>query len=383
MRIGLVIERFDPQRGGAESWTFLFAERLIALGHELHVAAMEFSPETARLPIVPHILPATRDKLAFAAAAEAAMRPLNLDIVHDMGAGWFGDVSLPHDGSRAAQAEYKLAALPAWARPWKRLMMAVLPRYRTFRRLSQRQFADPRRIHIAMSRMTAEHFRRFHGVPAERIRVVHHGVDTERFSPEACRPLRQAARARLGLDEADVVFAFLGHDYHRKGLEPAIRALAVLAAGPSRSKLLVVGGRKEQPGFVRLAKRLGVADRVLFEGPQPDPLPCYAAADAVLLPSFYDPFGLVALEGASCGLPVIVSRAAGAHELFIDGRDGLLLDDPADIAALADRMYRLEDPAQRLPMAAAARAMAERHTFRQNCDAIVAIYEEILRRKDA
>ena len=53
MRIGLVIERFDPQRGGAEYWTFQFAQRLLARGHEVHVVAEQFSEAGLRLPVVP------------------------------------------------------------------------------------------------------------------------------------------------------------------------------------------------------------------------------------------------------------------------------------------------------------------------------------------
>ena len=114
-----------------------------------------------------------------------------------------------------------------------------------------------------------------------------------------------------------------------------------------------------------------------FVGPVEDPVPYYAAADALVLPSFYDPFGLVVLEAAACGLPVVTSRASGASELLSEGRDGYVLDDPADAASWADRLERLLDPALRRRMGEAARRLALQYTLERNCDALLAIYHEL------
>jgi len=184
MRIGLVIEHFNPRRGGAEQWTWQFARHLLARGHEVHVVAQDFSPDAGALPVVPHLLGPVRGRLRLARAAEAALRRLALDVVHDMGVGWHCDVFESHDGSRFAQWEQKLLLLPPWARPWKRKLIRVLPRYREFRRLMARQFADSPRIVLALSKMVARDYQQYHRVRPERIRLIYNGVDVARFSPE-------------------------------------------------------------------------------------------------------------------------------------------------------------------------------------------------------
>jgi UDP-glucose:(heptosyl)LPS alpha-1,3-glucosyltransferase len=355
---------------------------------------------------VPHRLPARLSRLGFAAAAENALRPLRLDIVHDMGAGWYGDVFESHDGAREAQWERKLAMLPAWLRPLKRLLIAALPRYREFRKLAARQFTDPRRLVIAMSRRVAEGYQKYHGVPAERLRVIYHGVDAERFSPDRCREVRAECRSRFGVHDGELAIAFVGHDHVRKGLPTLLRAAGRLAHGGQPLRVLVAGGRGASRAMRQIASRTGVADRVAWLGPLADPLPCYAAADVFVLPSFYEPFGLVALEAAACGLPTIVSAECGASELFAEsssrlpggssqavgwvepigephqgqasGSNGFVLNDPADDAELASHLTRLADSTLRQAVGAAARRLAEAHTWQAMCEATVAVYDEVL-----
>lgn len=378
MRIGLVIENLTPRRGGAEQWTLQLAAQLLARGHEVHVAAQSFAPEALELPLVAHHIRPTRSRLAAAAAAEQALCGLALDIVHDMGAGWYGQVFQSHDGSRLAQWEQKLTTLPAWLRPLKRQLLHLLPRYAEFRRLIARQFADPRRIIIAMSKRVAADFQHFHGIRPEQIRLIYHGVDVQRFTPQACAKRREAMRRQLGLADDETALLFIGHDFGRKGLSTTIRAIGRLDRRASRVRLLVVGHDKRQPLYALLAARYGVGDRVTFLNAQDDPLPFYAAADVLTLPTFYDPFGLVVLEAAACGLPAVTSRQAGVGELLCDGAEGFLLDDPADDRLLAERLARLCDPGLRAVMGAAGRRLALRHTLARNCDEILAVYGELL-----
>ena len=126
-------------------------------------------------------------------------------------------------------------------------MLRVLPRYRDFRRLMARQFGDPQRIVIAVSQMCARDYQRYHDVPAERIRLVYHGTDNERFSPAHRDRWREEIRDRLGVCEDEVLLLFVGHDYQRKGLPTAVRAANRLAAEGAPVRLVVVGGKKRRP----------------------------------------------------------------------------------------------------------------------------------------
>ena len=98
-------------------------------------------------------------------------------------------------------------------------------------------------------------------------------------------------------------------------------------------------------------------------------------------PTFYDSFGLTVLEAAACGLPVVTTQFAGVSELISDGTDGYVLPDPADDAALAERLRKLSDPAVRRAIGGAARRLAEQHTFARNCQQIAALYREIAERR--
>jgi len=376
MRIGLVIEHFDPHRGGAEQWTYQFAERLLAGGHEVHVVAGRLAESTQPMPILRHHLPDTHGRLEFAAAAERKLRTLPLDVIHDMGSGWFCDVFESHDGSRYAQWEQKLRTIPRWLRPVKRRMTRVLPRYQEFRRLLARQFADPGRVVLALSRMVATDYLRYHGVHPEQIRLIYNGVDTERFSPDHRAAYREALRRQLGVGEDETLLLFVGHDFQRKGLATAIRATARLVRAGEAVRMVVVGGR--HPWRPRqMARRLGAGHSVMFAGSVLDTVPYYAASDVYVLPTFYDPCSLGVLEAAASGLPSVTSRFNGAGEMLNDGVNGVLMNDPANDEELAERIRPLLDRETRTNMGRAARHFALDHTLQRNCDEIVAVYREI------
>ncbi|MEO8494688.1 MAG: glycosyltransferase family 4 protein, partial [Planctomycetota bacterium] len=379
MRIGLVIERFDPQRGGAEHWTYQHALALVRRGHEVHVVCESVGPAVGDAVTV-HAFGRHRSRLARAAAAEQALRALQLDVVHDIGVGWYSDVLQSEDGSRYAQWEQKLLTLPAALRPWKRALIRVLPRYQEFRTLMDRQFRDPHRVVVAVSQMCADHYQQYHEVPAARIRVVYHGTDTTRFSPKHRRTFREPIRHLLGIAEDEVMFLFVGHDFVRKGLATAVRAVRRLAVEGCPTRLVVVGesqARWQKNGGDNLRRV------VQFVGRVADAVPFYAAADALVLPTFYDPCSLTVGEAWACGLPVVTSRANGASEMLSDGRDGMILDDPADDVALCAQLRRLVDSRTREQMGAAARQTALRYPLERNCDEIEDVYEAVIRQRSA
>jgi UDP-glucose:(heptosyl)LPS alpha-1,3-glucosyltransferase len=124
-----------------------------------------------------------------------------------------------------------------------------------------------------------------------------------------------------------------------------------------------------------------LSEQVVFAGRVDDPLPYYAAADCYVHPTYYDPCSLVVLEAAACGLPLITSRYNGASELFRDGDDVLLVNNPADDAEMAGAMRMLLDGSARRRLGAAARTTILQHSFHRNVDQILEIYREILDRR--
>jgi UDP-glucose:(heptosyl)LPS alpha-1,3-glucosyltransferase len=380
VRIGLVIENFEPQRGGVEQWTAQAVAELAARGHEVHVIARRFSPQAAKLPIVVHALGDVSGRIAFAEAAARMVRGLRLDVVHDTGCGWCCDVFQPHGGSRVAAAAQNVLLLPPWMRWIKRSVNRLLPRYRQFDAISTRQYADDGRVVLALSRRVAEDFVRLHGVRPEQIRLLYNGVNTQRFSPEHQKRYRRSVRDALGIADRSTLLLIVAHNFRLKGVPMLLEAMARWPHATA-ADLVVVGG-KRLGRFARAARRLGVGERVHFVRVVEDTVPYYAAADIYVHPTFYDPCSLVVLEALASGLPVVTTRQNGASELMRDGLHGALLDDPAGVSEFLQRIAPLVAPAARQRMGMAARQLALEHTFAKNIDELVEVYEEVSRRRD-
>lgn len=372
MKIGLVLEHFDPQRGGLENWTWQFAGRLARLGHEVHVVACDFAAPDPGTQLVFHPVEKTPSPLLRAARFEQALRTLRLDVIHDMGCGWHADVFHPHGGSTRAFREHNLMRIPRW----RQIRFWQERRYREQAEIERCQLSRPGSLIVAVSQMVLEHFHSLHGVPRERLRLIHNGVDVERFSPQHCAGLRGAARQTFAASATETVFLLVAHNLRLKNAEAAIRALAVLAAGGAQARLVIVGGKRPGP-FVDLARKLGIPDRVTFQDASADIRPCYAAADVCVHPTWYDPCSLVALEALACGLPLITSRFNGVSELMINGEHGFVIAAPADTKALAGKMSALLDPNLRSNMGAAARKLALKNTLERQTEGILSLYAGI------
>src|SRR4029077_2973580 len=161
MKVGIVVERFDPARGGAENWTQQFARCLVARGHEVHVAAFDFYSGTAADGVVAHRLDMPRSRIDRAAAIAAQLPAFGFNIVHDMGIGWAADVIQPHAGSTKALWEHNLMRIPKWRqiRFWRE------KRYRELEEIERRQHANSSAIIVPVSRILAGNFETYHQLP--------------------------------------------------------------------------------------------------------------------------------------------------------------------------------------------------------------------------
>ncbi len=210
----------------------------------------------------------------------------------------------------------------------------------------------------------ADQLVRLYGARRDRLETVPSGVDHAFFSPGD----RAGARAALGLDDRPTVL-FVGRIQPLKGLTVAVEALARLS--DARARLVVVGGPSgvdgpaEKARVLALVEDLGLRDRVVFVDPQPHHLlsSWYRAADVVVVPSRSESFGLVALEGAACGIPVVAAAVGGLRTLVEDGVTGFLVEDrdPSSFASAIDAV--LSDPVMSTRMGAASALASLRYSW--------------------
>ena len=205
----------------------------------------------------------------------------------------------------------------------------------------------------------AAQFERLYGRPPGRVEIVSPGVEHAFFAPGD----RRGARLALGLGDHPVLL-FVGRIQPLKGLDVAVRALAAL--NQPEAVLLVVGGASGVDGNAEdekvhaLVDELGLTGRVRFVAPQPHHMlsTYYRAADVVLVPSRSESFGLVALEAAACGTPVVASAVGGLLTIVDHGHTGFLVQgrDPDVFAAYADELLSNDRLSWEMSASAAARA---------------------------
>jgi len=383
MKIALVLDRFDRRLGGVEQWTAQLADGLLSRGHEIHVVARNVAERELRNGLTSHVLPHSSSRLKLADAAAELLRSLDVDVIHDMGFGWYCDVLQPHGGSRTAANRQNLNLSSLWARPFKRVATSVLPRYREFEALCERQYAKPPadrpwRVVIAISEMVRADLERYHGLNPAEIRLVYNGVDPSRFSPALRTLERDRTRQRLRVAPDEVLCLIVAHNLDLKGVPALLRAVTLLRSAGQRVVLAIVGGRKISR-YERTARKLGIQDSVRFAGAVDDPTPFYAAADLYVQPTWYDPCSLVVLEAMACGLPVVTTCFNGAGELVERGRTGDVLKDPGNEVELAAAISKWMPTESRHAAAIATRNRMLAHTIDHNIEAVVAVYDEIAR----
>jgi glycosyltransferase involved in cell wall biosynthesis len=201
--------------------------------------------------------------------------------------------------------------------------------------LERRVYQNPRVALAAVSQHTAAQLARY--FDRHDVAVIPNGVDAVHFSPAALSTMRERFRQQWNLSPQDFVLLLIGNDWQNKGLSTLLRACSQCK---DLSFRLLVVGQDEETIFRSETEKLGLTTRVQFFAPVADVRIFYAAADALVAPSLEDSFNLPVLEAMSCGLPVIVSPAAGVSDWLSPDKDSIVLNNPENAEELA-RAIRL------------------------------------------
>lgn len=383
MKVALVRKAY-MHHGGAERYVSTLLNRLVEEGTEVHVFANTWEIDPAisdrvtfhKVPVV-HGL-SFLEVLSFAVFSRLEIRKKQFDLVHSF------DKTLHQDVYRAGDGCHRewLRIRREYCSGWKSLSLRLNPLHITLLGIERVLFKEGhfKKI-IATSEMGKREIMFHYHVPPKDIVVIHNGVNHEVFNTIQKFERRQRIRERHGISQDDIIVLFVGSGYERKGLLTLIRATALLKDHQPRVRVVVLGKGRSRP-VQRLAKTLGLEDRVHFLGTTSDVADYYVASDIFALPTLYEPFGNVYLEAMASEIPVITSPRSGASELIEDGVNGLILKDPCDVDHLAECILRLSDRTYAQRIAKAGRDRSLTFSEEQNADLIMGVYREVLSRKE-
>ncbi|MCP4747086.1 MAG: glycosyltransferase family 4 protein [Desulfobacteraceae bacterium] len=211
--------------------------------------------------------------------------------------------------------------------PLQRLFRKLSPFHRYQLYLERRGFENPLLQKVRCnSNMVRTDICNDYKVSPEKLVVIHSGIRWKEMEDIYRRRAEIGAqmRRKYNIDPDWRPVLFLGSGFERKGLDIAIQGLRWM---PSSYHLVVVG--KGSPfAYVRLADKLGVKQRVHFLGPQPQGWRFATFCKALILPSYYDPFGGASAEGHAMGLPVLLSDTTGYQDFVSHGENGIILKTP-------------------------------------------------------
>jgi len=347
MKIGVIRQRYTAI-GGAERYLDGLIRELIRRGHEVHVFANSWQSGTEGFTF--HRVPMVRGSsflkaLSFATSSRRVVARTHCDRVFSM------ERTLKQDVYRAGDGCHRewLRQRARFNSPLRQLSIAINPFHATMLSLERRMFTTEATARIIANshrgkREIVDHY----GYPADRIHVIHNGVDCERFRPPAERTV--SPRVRL---------LFVGTGFERKGLLFAMQALSLL---PPHVELKIVG-KGDVARYQRMASSAEVAGRIQFLGKDQDMPLLYQSADVLVHPAVYEPFANVCMEAMASGLPVVTSRINGVSEVIEPGKNGAIIEKPEDIDALAAAIRPFLDEKTRRSAGAFARKTAEAHAF--------------------
>ncbi|MCW4354981.1 D-inositol-3-phosphate glycosyltransferase [Hoyosella sp. YIM 151337] len=220
--------------------------------------------------------------------------------------------------------------------------------------------------------------RQYYAADPAKIDIVAPGADLSVYGPAS----QLAARVELGLRPDEAIVTFVGRIQPLKAPDVIVRAAADIARNDpaTRLRVLVVGGHsgtaEQSYSLVRLARELGVADRVTFLPPQPPErlAQVYRASDVVAVPSYSESFGLVAIEAQACGTPVVAADVGGLGVAVDDGVTGTLISGhaPGEWARTISEL--LADDARRAAYAGAAPRHAARFSWSHTAEGLLRSY---------
>ncbi|AFP85507.1 glycosyltransferase [secondary endosymbiont of Heteropsylla cubana] len=278
------------------------------------------------------------------------------------------DIFRAGDGVHKIWLKHRSRVVPFY----KKKLTDISPYHQYILSEESKMFRSPKlKKIICNSIMVKNDIMRCYGLEENKFALIYNCVDQTIFIPPTKKKRRELRQA-LKIPEQAFALIFVGSGFLRKGLRQVIEAIS-----GTNHYLIVVGYDKHHIRYKRLAQSLGHLSRIRFIGIYHDILPYYQAADALILPSLYDPFPNVILEAMSCGLPIITSKSCGGAELIEQGREGFVCD-ALDVASLKMFVSEISSKNQDSTMGDAARKRVSYYTPFLLSHQLKTLYKDLL-----
>jgi glycosyltransferase involved in cell wall biosynthesis len=396
MKICFISPEYLPLSGGTGAYVYYLSKELMRNGHKVCIVTgyeqaqdVQVSPQYSiyflKIPKIPIVKSFMFAGLSFR-KLNNVRETANVNITH---------VNLPLVPNFAVPANFGQELISTVHSTWKGEAEAIrgepysrlnanerfLVSFNWFLRIFEEKMLNRSCRLIAVSDFTRRELVQYYKIKESKIRVIHNGVDINKFKPAADK---RKVKEELGFNPNDITILSVGRLYARKGLFTLIESMPSVVKKFKNAKFIISGKGQsdEMKKLIAHAELLGVKDNIFFTGYFPDKkLPkLYQAADVFAFSTFYEHHPFAVLEALSTGLPVVTTNVGGIPETITDGKNGFMCE-PFNSKDFSDRiLYLLEHPIEASEMGRLARkTIEERFDWRIVVKKALAVYDEALR----
>jgi len=368
-KIAVVVPKYGLV-GGGERFVFELTERLANVpGYEIHVFSNKWRSESDhitfhKIPII--TFPKWLTSISFAYLANKKISKMDFDLIHSHDRVFKSNVvtlhSIPHRTWVRDIRQKKRLSLFDHGTSWTEQKMFTYSGCQMF---------------LPVSNLVRIKVMDTFQIDERNIRVIHPGVDIERF--QSANPYdRQEIRDAFSISESDLLILFVGMNFEVKGLDSLLSSIALLKSeyDNDQVKVLVVG-KGNNKKYKAIAHKLGIGKQLIFSGVRNDIEKIYQAGDILVMLSKFDTFGMVVTEAMAASLPVIISENVGAKDLVIQGENGFVVDGQ-NVKIIATKINFMLNKEKRLEMGKKAHNTALNNTWEQMTMKVLNVYETLL-----
>jgi len=390
MRIAIIIERADIALGGAERSVFELTASLSSLGVQVDLLAAKGKAANENIHVLCRRTRGKRTGLkAFGKTIKKHLAANHYDIIHSVLPFSFADVYQPRGGCYAESVTRNAASYAnKLVSAYKNATAFANPRRAVLLKAERALCKEKNGPTIAaLSEYVKEQFKNHYNLTGNRVVVIPGGIKTTKIiDAKAAAKLREQILLRLGVRESSspMLFLFVANNFRLKGLTALIKAMQVVSSAETeRPAYLIITGRDNPAKYRKLAKKLGVSDRIAFIGRVRHIHNVLAVANVAVLPTYYDPCSRFVLEALSAVKPVITTRFNGAADFLVDNRHGCIFDSPENIPALAAAITHFTDSVnvQKSSRAIVEDKLREKISITKHAEKLITLYQSIMQNR--